>query len=133
MPHFLDLFLNELHEKREAFRRRLTGEGTTELDGLLKEAFLAEWQDLPATEKQDLRVIAVDSGRAIREYSSGTSMYICRASAITSWGTKTRHVVSNAHIISSPRERLIELVSLRSEQAEHLVALKTIRSSDDVK
>lgn len=132
MPHFLDLFLKELQEKREAFRRRLTGDEATELDGLLKEAFLNEWQDLPSTKKQDLRVIAVDSGRAIRYYASGTFMYICRASAITSWGGKTRHVTSNAHIISSPRERLIDLVSLRSEHVEHQVALETIKSSDDV-
>ena len=115
MPHFLDLFLSEIQENRDAFRRRLTGEESSPLDGLLKNAFQKEWRDLPAEQKTDLRVIAVDSGRSTREYASGSFMYICRASAITSWGTKYRKVASNAHMIASPREQLINLAGVRSE------------------
>jgi hypothetical protein len=132
MPHFLDLFLHELHEKRDAFRRRLSGEESTELDGLIKSAFQKEWHELPPPKKQDLRVIAVDSGRATREYGSGTFMYICRASAYTSWGPSQRKVTSNAHIIASTREQLNDLVSLRSEHIEHQVVLETIRETSEV-
>ncbi|MHA2315944.1 MAG: DNA double-strand break repair nuclease NurA, partial [Candidatus Hermodarchaeia archaeon] len=132
MPNFLDLFLNELQEKREVFRRRLTGEESTELDGLLKTAFQKEWRELPAPQKQDLRVIAVDSGRSTREYAPGAFMYICRASAYTSWGESHRKVTSNAHMIASPREQLVDLVSLRSEHVEHQVALEAVQSASDV-
>ncbi len=132
MPQFLDLFLKELRQKREAFRRRLSGEAATELDGLLKTAFLNEWRELPQPTEQDLRVIAVDSGRSTREYASGTFMYICRACAYTSWGESHRRISSNAHLIASPRERLLELVSLRSEHIEHQVALEAIQDADDV-
>ena len=132
MPHFLDLFLQELQEKREAFRRRLTGEEASELDGLLKKSFIKEWRELPSPKTEDLRVIAVDSGRSMREYAAGSLMYICRASAYTSWGKQYRRVVSNAHMISTPRERLIDLVSLRSEHLEHQVALEAVQVSSDV-
>ncbi len=132
MPNFLDLFLNELQEKRDVFRRRLTGEESTELDGLLKAAFQKEWRKLPAPQKQDLRVIAVDSGRSTREYAPGAFMYICRASAYTSWGESHRKVTSNAHMIASPREQLVDLVSLRSEHIEHQVALEAVQSASDV-
>jgi hypothetical protein len=132
MPNFLDLFLDELHEKREVFRRRLTGEESTELDRLIKSAFLSEWRELPTPLKQDLRVIAVDSGRSTREYAPGAFMYICRASAYTSWGETHRKVSSNAHMIASPREMLVDLVSLRSEHLEHQVALEAVQSAQDV-
>ena len=132
MPHFLDLFLSEIQENRDAFRRRLTGEESSPLDGLLKNAFQKEWRDLPAEQKTDLRVIAVDSGRSTREYASGSFMYICRASAITSWGTKYRKVASNAHMIASPREQLINLAGVRSEHIEHQVALEAVQDTSDV-
>ncbi len=132
MPHFLDLFLQELKEKRDILRRRLTGEEATELDGLLKNAFQNEWRELPPLKPQDLRIIAVDSGRSIREYAPGSFMYTCRASAITSWGKPLRKVVTNAHMIATPREHLIDLVSLRSELVEHQVALEAIQSTTDV-
>ncbi len=132
MPHFLDLFLNELQEKRDALRRRLTGEESTDLDGLIKNAFQKEWRDLPSENKPDLRVIAVDSGRSTREYASGSFMYICRANAITSWGTTHRRVSSNAHMITSPREQLIDLASIRSEHIEHQVALEAVQEASDV-
>lgn len=132
MPHFLDLFLQELQEKREAFRRRLTGEEASELDGLLKKAFFREWRELPSPKTEDFHVIAVDSGRSMREYAAGSLMYICRAGAYTSWGKQYRRVVSNAHMISSPRERLIDLVSLRSEHLEHQVALEAVQTSSEV-
>jgi hypothetical protein len=132
MPHFLDLFLYELQEKRDAFRRRLTGEESTELDGLLKAAFQNEWHELPSEIKADLRVIAVDSGRSTREYAPGSFMYICRASAITSWGPTYRQLSSNAHMIASPREQLIDLVSIRSEHIEHQVALQAVEDASDV-
>ncbi|MFX1510463.1 MAG: DNA double-strand break repair nuclease NurA [Promethearchaeota archaeon] len=132
MPHFLDLFLTELQEKRDAFRRRLTGEESTELDGLLKTAFQQEWHDLPSELKSDLRVIAVDSGRSTREYALGSFMYICRASAITSWGQTYRQLSSNAHMIASPREQLIDLASIRSEHIEHQVALQAVQDTSDV-
>ncbi len=132
MPHFLDLFLTELQEKRETFRRRLTGEESTDLDGLLKTAFQKEWHPIPEEKKLDLNVIAVDSGRSIREYAPGSFMYICRACAITSWGIKYRKIASNAHIIASPREQLINLAGIRSEHIEHQVALQAVQESSDV-
>ncbi|MFX0168880.1 MAG: DNA double-strand break repair nuclease NurA [Candidatus Hodarchaeota archaeon] len=132
MPHFLDLFLDELHQKHEALRRRLSGEESSELDSMLKTAFQKEWHELPLPKKHDFRVIAVDSGRATREYAPGTFMYICRASAYTSWGSPHRKVTSNAHIIASTREQLKDLVSLRSEHIEHQVALEAIRETSDV-
>ncbi|MFX1576758.1 MAG: DNA double-strand break repair nuclease NurA [Promethearchaeota archaeon] len=132
MPHFLDLFLSELQEKRDAFRRRLTGEESTDLDGFLKTAFQREWRELPSEKKPELQVIAVDSGRSTREYASGSFMYICRASAITSWGSTYRKVSSNAHMIASPREQLIDLASIRSEHIEHQVALEAVQEASDV-
>jgi hypothetical protein len=132
MPQFLDLFLAELQEKRDTFRRRLTGEESTNLDRLLKNAFQKEWQNLPSEGKPDLRVIAVDSGRSTREYASGSFMYICRAAAITSWGSIYRKVSSNAHMIASPREQLIDLASIRSEHIEHQVALEAVQEASDV-
>ncbi|MFW9935347.1 MAG: DNA double-strand break repair nuclease NurA [Candidatus Thorarchaeota archaeon] len=132
MPHFLDLFLSELQEKRDAFRRRLTGEESTDLDGYLKTAFQREWRELPSEKKPELQVIAVDSGRSTREYASGSFMYICRASAITSWGSTYRKVSSNAHMIASPREQLIDLASIRSEHIEHQVALEAVKDASDV-
>jgi len=132
MPHFLDLFLTELQEKRDAFRRRLTGEESTTLDGLLKKAFQKEWRDLPQEKSNDLRVIAVDSGRSTREYTPGSFMYICRASAITSWGQTYRRISSNAHMITSTREQLIDLASIRSEHIEHQVALEAVQEASNV-
>jgi hypothetical protein len=132
MPNFLDLFLAELQEKRDAFRRRLTGEESTDLDRRLKIAFQDEWRALPPEKKPDFRVIAVDSGRSTREYATGSFMYICRASAITSWGTSYRRVSSNAHMIASPREQLIDLASIRSEHIEHQVALEAVQEAADV-
>ena len=132
MPHFLDLFLHELHEKRDAFRQRLSGEESTPLDGLIKSAFQKEWHELPPSKEEDLRVIAVDSGRATREYGPGTFIYICRASAYTSWGAPKRKITSNAHVIASTREQLNDLVSLRSEHVEHQAALEAIRDTSDV-
>ena len=132
MPHFLDLFLTELQEKRDAFRRRLTGEESTDLDRRLKTAFQKEWRALPLEKKTDFRVIAVDSGRSTREYATGSFMYICRASAITSWGVSYRRVSSNAHMIASPREQLIDLASIRSEHIEHQVALEAVQEASDV-
>jgi hypothetical protein len=132
MPHFLDLFLNELQEKGDAIRRRLTGEESTDLDGLLKNAFQQEWRELPEEKKLDQRVIAVDSGRSIQEYAPGSFMYICRASAITSWGATHRQISSNAHMIASPREQLIDLASIRSEHIEHQAALEAVQEASDV-
>ncbi len=132
MPHFLDLFLHEIQENRDTLRRRLTGEESTSLDGLLKNVFQKEWRDLPAETKPDIQVIAVDSGRSTQEYAPGSFMYICRASAITSWGTTHRQISSNVHMISSPREQLIDLASIRSEHIEHKVALEAVREASEV-
>ncbi|MFX1318480.1 MAG: DNA double-strand break repair nuclease NurA [Promethearchaeota archaeon] len=132
MPHFLDLFLHEIQENRDALRRRLTGEESTSLDRLLKTAFQKEWRNLPDETKPDLRVIAVDSGRSTQEYAPGSFMYICRACAITSWGPTHRRISSNAHMIASPREQLIDLASIRSEHIEHQVALEAVTEASDV-
>ncbi|MFX1562376.1 MAG: DNA double-strand break repair nuclease NurA [Promethearchaeota archaeon] len=132
MPNFLDLFLNVLRRDRDRFRQMLRGEETTEVNKMLRDAFSAEWHDLPPPKQKDLHVVAIDSGRALREYSSGTFMYICRAVATSSWGKKYRKVATNFHTITSAREYINNMVSLRSEHVEHEVALEALNDFSDV-
>lgn len=132
MPHFLDLFVNELREKHDVLRQTFTGEEVTDFDRQLKTVFQNHWRDLPSPKKKDLRVVAVDSGRSTREYAPGAFMYICRATALTSWGKPYRKITSHAHLITSPREQLSNMVSLRSEHVEHEVALEAIQDYSDV-
>ncbi|MFX1563666.1 MAG: DNA double-strand break repair nuclease NurA [Promethearchaeota archaeon] len=132
MPHFLDRFVNALRKERDRFKRLLSGEATTEIDKMLREAFSKEWHDLPSPKRKELRVIAVDSGRTLREYASGAFMYICRAAAVSSWGKEYRRVATNFHMITSAREHLNNMVSLRSEHVEHKVAIDALKDFSDV-
>jgi hypothetical protein len=132
LPHFLDLFLEELRTKRERFQQSLTGEGASELDGFLQKVFQAEWHDLPAEKRHDLRVVAIDSGRSQRVYSPGTFVYICRAIAVASSEKSRRKIVADSHTITTPREQLSNLVSLRSEHLEHEVALMALQDYSDI-
>ena len=132
MPHYLDLFANELRSKRARLRQTLLATEVTQVDQYLREAFQKEWRDLPPPIHKDFRVIAVDSGRAHQEYALGAVLYVCRAIAISSWGKSYRAVVSDSHVIVSPREQLSNLVSLRSEHVEHQVALEALKDAKDV-
>lgn len=132
LPHFLDLFVNALRRERDRFRQMLSGEETTEIDKMLRDAFSTEWHDLPPPKRKELRVIAVDSGRTLREYASGAFMYICRAVAVSSWGKEYRRVATNFHLITSAREHLNNMVSLRSEHVEHEVAMEALKDFSDV-
>jgi hypothetical protein len=76
--------------------------------------------------------VAVDSGRALREYALGAALYVCRAVAVSSWQKSYRAVVSDSHVIISPREQLTNLVGLRSEHVEHEVALQALKDSKGV-
>jgi len=132
VPHYLDLFAKELRSKRERLRQTLMAAEVTEVDQYLREAFQKEWRDLPPPVRREFRVVAVDSGRAHQEYALGAVLYVCRAVAISSWGKSYRVVVSDSHVIVSPREQLSNLVSLRSEHVEHQVALEALKDAKDV-
>lgn len=132
MPHYLDLFANELRSKRERLRQTLMAAEVTEVDRYLREAFQKEWRDLPLPVRREFRVVAVDSGRAHQEYALGAVLYVCRAVAVSSWGKSYRAIVSDSHVIVSPREQLSNLVSLRSEHVEHEVTLQALKDSKDV-
>jgi hypothetical protein len=128
----LDLFAKELRSKRERLRQTLMAAEVTEVDRCLREAFQKEWRDLSPPVRREFRVVAVDSGRAHQEYALGAVLYVCRAVAVSSWGKSYRAVVSDSHVIVSPREQLSNLVSLRSEHVEHQVALEALKDAKDV-
>ncbi|MFX1474731.1 MAG: DNA double-strand break repair nuclease NurA [Promethearchaeota archaeon] len=133
MPHFLDLFVEELRgAKQELLRRVLTGEESNEVDRLLHQAFIEEWRDLPDPRKEELQVVAVDSGRALRRYSSGAFMYITRAIASSSWGKSYRNMMFNSHVVASASPQIANMVGLRSEFCEHEAILDALNDSDDV-
>ena len=133
MPRFLDLFVQELRgAKQELLRRVLTGEEANEVDRHLHEAFLEEWRELPAPKREELQVVAVDSGRALRRYSSGAFMYITRAIASSSWGKSYRNMMFNSHVIASTSAQIANMVGLRSELCEHEAILDALHDSDNV-
>jgi hypothetical protein len=127
------LFVKELRgAKQELLRRVLTGEESNEVDRLLHQAFTEEWRELPSPRKEELQVVAVDSGRALRRYSSGAFMYITRAIASSSWGKSYRNMMFNSHVIASPSPQIANMVGLRSEFCEHEAILDALNDSDEV-
>ncbi len=133
IPRFLDLFVQELRgAKQDLLRRVLTGEESNEVDRYLHQAFLEDWRELPTPRKENLQVVAVDSGRALRRYSSGAFMYITRAIASSSWGKSYRNMMFNSHVVASTSIQIANMVGLRSELCEHTAVLDALNDSDDV-
>jgi len=132
VPRFLDLFAEVVRAKRDRLKRALKGEGGTAVDRLLQEAFLEVWLELPQGKEHGTsrRIVAVDSGRAVKEYANGAFLYICRAIAVTSWGGNYREVATDSFAVSGPREQRGNLVGLRSEHCEHQVALKALEEAE---
>jgi len=132
VPRFLDLFAEVVRAKRDRLKQALKGEGGTMVDRLLRDSFLKVWRELSQGMGREYRgaVVAVDSGRAVKEYANGAFLYICRAIGVTSWGEEYREVAADSFAVSGPREQRGNLVGFRSEHCEHQVALKALREAE---
>jgi hypothetical protein len=82
MPQFLDAFIKQVSEKREALLQKATLGRVSDIDAELERLLLESWLPIPARGGIGREVAAVDGSRAIRAFPSGAVLYIARALAV---------------------------------------------------
>ena len=90
IPKFLDLFVDEIRNKKDRLKLRLENGRASNLDDDFRDILIQNWHPLLDSEINDLHLVAVDGSRGLREYANGSRFYIVRAFGISNKGEKFR-------------------------------------------
>ncbi|MBD3213475.1 MAG: hypothetical protein GF311_12780 [Candidatus Lokiarchaeota archaeon] len=132
MPNFIDLFGNEINNKKEKFVQYLTeGLKLRNLKSDYKkqfEKYFLPLQKYIEADNQNFKAIAIDASGKKREFSNGTYFYLTRASGIINSGEILRNLEAEVFTLEGSGFEVNTYFGRKSENLEFQILEKYLKS-----
>jgi len=126
MPKFLDLFADEIRNKKDRLKLSLEKGRESSLDDDFRDLLIQNWHPLPDGEINDLHLVAVDGSRGLREYANGSRFYVVRAFGLSNKGEKFRKLETEVFLARGSSEDIERFIQQKTEFVEIALALESI-------